>query len=112
MVFVMSILEECKTIWNVLIEKIKTKYPDIYKQKDEQYYTILKHLYISPNTRMNNPQELFQLLNIARKSAIKKSEISKTHALKIRFTLTLIFLLETELITMKILLNIVQHYFC
>jgi len=61
--------------FNKTVEKIKTKYPDIYKQKDEQYYTILKHLYISPNTRMNNPQELFQLLNIARKSAIKETDL-------------------------------------
>ena len=57
------------------VNLIKKKYPNLYSTKDEKYYTILKHLFMSPATKIDDTDKLFNILDVTRKS-IKKNIVT------------------------------------
>ncbi len=50
------------------VNTIKKKYPNLYSSKDEKYYTILKHLFMSPATKIDDIDRLYKVLDVTRKS--------------------------------------------
>jgi len=58
------------------VNTIARKYPELYQRKGEKYYTLLKHFYMSPNTRIDNLDGLFGLLELARTST-KENETNQ-----------------------------------
>ena len=58
------------------VQTIARKNPELYQKKGEKYYTILKHLYMSPGTKIDNLDGLFGLLELAR-STVKEKESDK-----------------------------------
>jgi hypothetical protein len=54
------------------VNLIKKKYPNLYSTKDEKYYTILKHLFMSPATKIEDTDRLFNILDVTRKSIQRK----------------------------------------
>ena len=59
------------------VNTIARKNPELYQRKGEKYYTLLKHFYMSPSTRIDNLDGLFGLLELAR-SSTKENEINQT----------------------------------
>lgn len=58
------------------VNTIARKNPELYQRKGEKYYTLLKHFYMSPNTRIDNLDGLFGLLELAR-SSTKENEANQ-----------------------------------
>ena len=58
------------------VNTIARKNPELYQRKGEKYYTLLKHFYMSPNTRIDNFDGLFGLLELAR-SSTKENEANQ-----------------------------------
>jgi len=58
------------------VNTIARKNPELYQRKGEKYYTLLKHFYMSPGTKIDNLDGLFGLLELAR-SSIKEQEAVK-----------------------------------
>ena len=58
------------------VNTIARKKPELYQKKGEKYYTILKHFYMSPGTKIDNLDGVFGLLELAR-SSVKEKEADK-----------------------------------
>jgi len=58
-----------------VVQTIAKKYPDIYSGKSDKYYTILKHFYLSPTTKVDDANALFNVLELTRTHA--QNELAK-----------------------------------
>ena len=58
------------------VNTVARKKPELYQKKGEKYYSILKHFYMSPGTKIDNLDGLFGLLELAR-SSVKEKEADK-----------------------------------
>jgi len=54
------------------VQTIARKNPELYQKKGEKYYSLLKHFYMSPGTRIDNLDGLFGLLELTRSSVRDK----------------------------------------